>query len=146
DQEAVARFYREMEVASKISHPNLVHAYDAGPVGSTLLIALEYVDGVNLEQRVAKSDRLTVAQACDYVRQSALGLQHAYERGLIHRDIKPSNLILSLVTGPLSFAKTGSAPDANKGQRTSDKGQIIKILDLGLARLQQPAANSATSN
>ena len=53
-------------------------------------------------------------QACEYIRQAALGLQHAYERGLVHRDIKPANLLL-----------------------TAD-GKTVKILDMGLARLDQP--------
>jgi serine/threonine-protein kinase len=130
DQEVVARFYREIEVASQISHPNIVHAYDAGPIGSALTLAMECVDGVNLDKLVRDSGPLPVGQACDYIRQAALGLQHAHERGLIHRDIKPSNLLVtnkSAVQGSTSYG-------------------TVKILDLGLARLQQPAKGSATKN
>jgi serine/threonine protein kinase len=121
DQEVVARFYREIEVASQISHPNIVHAYDAGPIGSALVLAMECVEGTNLEKLVKEKGPLPVGQACDYIRQAAQGLQHAHERGLIHRDIKPSNLLVT-----------------NSG--------VIKILDLGLARLQQPARGSSTKN
>src|SRR5207248_6062737 len=90
DPEVVQRFYREIEVASHIAHPNIVHAFDAGPIGSTLVLAMEFVDGNNLDKLVRENGKLAVGQACDYVRQAALGLQHAHEKGLIHRDIKPS--------------------------------------------------------
>lgn len=126
DSEAVGRFYREVEVVSQLSHPAIVHAYDAGIVGTVHYLALEYIEGIDLDRMVKEKGRLQVAQACEYIRQAALGLQHAHERGLIHRDIKPSNLLVA------------------KGSR-GGLG-IIKILDLGLARLQQPMASSRTSN
>ncbi|OAI49933.1 hypothetical protein AYO44_18175, partial [Planctomycetaceae bacterium SCGC AG-212-F19] len=128
DQEVVARFYREIEVASHISHPNIVHAYDAGPIGSALVLAMEFVDGLNLEQLVKENGKLPVGHACDYIRQAAVGLQHAHEKGLIHRDIKPSNLLL--VTKAHGAQAVG----------------VVKILDLGLARLAHPATTSATKN
>ena len=94
-------------------HPNIVIAYDADQVGETHFFAMEYVQGIDLGQRVKEQGPLPIADACDYIRQTALGLQHAHERGLVHRDIKPSNLLLS-----------------------SENGKpLIKILDLGLARL-----------
>src|SRR5579871_419444 len=130
DPEVVARFYREIEVASHIAHPNIVHAYDAGPIGSALVLAMEFVDGTDLDKMVKEHGMLSLGQSCDYIRQAALGLQHAHEKGLIHRDIKPSNLLV---------ATRLSAPGAgNYG--------VVKILDLGLARLQHPAAGSATKN
>jgi hypothetical protein len=75
---------------------------------------MEYVEGKDLERLVKESGPLSVGQACEYLRQAALGLQHAHEHGLVHRDIKPSNL---MVSGP--------------GQAT------VKLLDLGLARLHE---------
>src|SRR5207248_1246395 len=95
DNEAVGRFYREVEVISQLSHPAIVHAYDAGVVGSVHFLALEYVQGTDLDRMVKETGRLQVPQACDYIRQAALGLQYAHERGLVHRDIKPSNLLVS---------------------------------------------------
>jgi serine/threonine protein kinase len=127
DPEAVGRFYREVEVISRLSHPAIVHAYDAGGVGSTLFLALEYIEGTDLDRLVRESGQLPVAQACDYIRQAALGLQYAHEQGLVHRDIKPSNLLLAKAQGSPSLG-------------------LVKILDLGLARLQQPARESRTSN
>ena len=123
--DAVERFYQETMGAGQLCHANIVHAYDAGPVGARLILALEFVDGVDLEKLVEKGGALPAAQAVDYIRQAAVGLQHAHEKGLVHRDIKPSNLLLA-------------KPQA--GQST------IKILDMGLARLNQPVRGSRTAN
>ncbi|MBL8799761.1 MAG: serine/threonine protein kinase [Planctomycetia bacterium] len=139
DADAVGRFYREIEVLSQIAHPNIVHAYDAGPVGSSLGLAMEYVAGVDLEQMVQKSGKLPVERAIDYIRQAACGLQHAQERGLIHRDIKPANLLVTQVQGRASRDKKTS------GLSTCPFG-LVKILDMGLARLQQPLQGSRTGN
>src|SRR5262249_16732548 len=95
DAEIVQRFYREIQVISKLQHPNIVHALDAGPVGATHFLAMEYIEGIDLQHLVKESGPLPVGQACDYIRQAALGLQHIHENGLVHRDIKPSNLLLS---------------------------------------------------
>ena len=56
---------------------------------------MEYLDGVDLGRLVRDGGPLPIAKACDYVRQAALGLQHAHEHGMVHRDIKPSNLLLT---------------------------------------------------
>ena len=126
EAEVVTRFYREIQVASQLSHPNVVQAYDAGPAGATHLLAMEFVDGLDLERFVRQHGPLPVGQACDFVRQAALGLQHIHECGLVHRDVKPANLLL-----------------ASKGQRPPARAQTIKILDLGLARLQTTNKNGA---
>src|SRR5262245_6352837 len=114
--DSVKRFYQEVQAAAQLHHPNIVIAYDAGPAGpagSTHYFAMEYVEGVDLSRQVKESGPLPVAAACEYARQAALGLQHAHERGLIHRDIKPHNLLLS----------------------QSASGPVVKVLDMGLARL-----------
>lgn len=111
----VARFRREIEATSQLNHPNIIRALDADQTDAGLFIAMEFVDGVDLAKRVKEQGPLSAAKACDYIRQAALGLQHAHERGLVHRDIKPNNLLLD-------------------GQTDA-----IKILDLGLARLQDAA-------
>jgi tRNA A-37 threonylcarbamoyl transferase component Bud32 len=111
DAEVVGRFYREIQVLSRLDHPNIVHAYDAGPAAGTHFLAMEFVEGSDLGKLVKQGGRLPVLQACEYVRQAALGLQHAHEKGLVHRDIKPHNLIMSVRDG------------------------LVKVADLGLARL-----------
>jgi hypothetical protein len=106
---AVARFRREVRAAARLSHPNIVIAYDAEQAGDTHFLVMEYVEGTSLAAQVATRGPLPVAEACECARQAALGLQHALERGMVHRDIKPQNLI-----------------------RTPEG--LVKILDFGLAK------------
>jgi eukaryotic-like serine/threonine-protein kinase len=106
----VERFRREVKAAARLAHPSIVTAYDAEQAGDTHFLVMEYVEGADLARLVGERGPLPVAEACAYARQAALGLQHAYEHGLIHRDVKPLNLMVT--------------PD----------GQV-KILDFGLARL-----------
>jgi len=136
DADVVSRFHREIQVASQVSHPNVVHAYDAGDIGGAQTLVLEYVEGISLDQLVKESGPLPVPVACDYMRQTALGLQHIHECGLIHRDIKPSNL---LVTGR-EGATNGKGKKPATGITTHHGlsiQQTVKILDLGLARLHR---------
>jgi RND family efflux transporter MFP subunit len=109
DAAVTGRFAGEMEAAGKLTHPNIVHAYDAEEVGDTHFLAMEYVEGVSLTNLLNQRGPLPPAEACSYIRQAALGLQHAHERGMVHRDIKPQNLIVT-----------------SAGR--------VKILDFGLAR------------
>src|SRR5262249_31596464 len=112
---AIRRFQQEIRVISQLSHPNIVTAFDAGQAGENQYFAMEYVEGIDLARMVKKNGPLPLAEACDYIRQAALGLQHAQEHGLVHRDIKPGNLMLA------------------------NKGGVIKILDMGLVRLESPS-------
>ncbi len=114
--DAIERFLREARAAAQLSHPNIVVAHDAGQAGATHFIAMEYVEGVDLARLVQQSGRLAIGLACDFTRQAALGLQHAFEKGIVHRDIKPGNLLAT---------KNGSEGAA-----------LIKILDFGLARFE----------
>jgi serine/threonine protein kinase len=110
--DTVRRFQREVRAAAALDHPNVVRAHDADEVGGTHLLVMEYVEGTDLARLVKQRGALPVGQACDYVRQAALGLQHAHERGLVHRDIKPANLMLT-------------------------PAGVVKLMDLGLARLDR---------
>ena len=109
--DALPRFQGEVKAAAKLDHPNIVRAYDAEQVGSMHLLVMEYVEGTSLAELVAKKGPLSVPYACHYVRQAALGLQHAFEQGMVHRDIKPQNLMVNA------------------------RGQV-KVLDFGLARMR----------
>jgi serine/threonine-protein kinase len=141
--DAVKRFYQEVEAAARLQHANVVLAYDAGQAGETHYFAMEYVEGEDLDQYVHKHGPLPVPLACDFIRQAALGLEHAYEAGLVHRDIKPSNIIVEKkaveTKTPGSFPDLGDAASSTRlvSGRTA-KGPRIKILDMGLARLHQP--------
>ena len=103
---------------SQLSHPNIVSAYDADQVDGTHFLAMEYVEGTDLRRLVKESGPLSVYHACDYMYQAALGLQHAFERGLVHRDIKPSNLVLT--RPPPSASAPNPSPEGEgqwKGKR-----------------------------
>jgi WD40 repeat protein/serine/threonine protein kinase len=127
DPEAVEQFYREVQTASQLDHPNVVYAYDAGPAGPTHFLATEFVEGIDLRRLVKESGPLPVRQAAAYVIQAALGLQHASERGLVHRDIQPTNLF---VTG---LKKQGGGSAAVEGDLYT--WGVLKILDFGLGRV-----------
>jgi len=118
DKEATRRFHREVELAGAMTHPHVVHAYDAGEVDGRHFLAMELVEGADLMALVQVQGALPLGKACDLIGQAALGLQYAHERGLVHRDIKPSNLLVTTRQGP-----DGLPPGR------------VKILDLGLARL-----------
>jgi WD40 repeat protein/serine/threonine protein kinase len=105
------RFDREMKAVGKFDHPHIVRAFDAGQADGLLFLVMEYVDGIDLSRLVRRIGPLPAADACELVRQAAIGLQHVHEHGLVHRDIKPSNLML---------ARDG----------------VLKVLDLGVARLE----------
>jgi len=124
DQAAIARFYREMQAVGRLRHPNIVEALDAREIDGVPVLAMEYVEGIDLSKLVAQVGPLAVPDACELMRQTALGLQHAHEHGLVHRDIKPSNLMLRAAL-PLSGKGTGG-----EGHQV-----LVKILDLGLALL-----------
>src|SRR5262249_16190091 len=108
--EAVERFRQEVRAAARLSHPNIVTAYDAEQAGDVHFLVMEYVDGASLDRVIAERGQLPLAEACEYIRQAAAGLQHAFERGMVHRDIKPANLLVSggmvsgrVVSGEQSF-------------------------------------------
>jgi serine/threonine protein kinase len=114
EPQAVARFKREMQSIGTLEHPNIVRAYNAGEANGVHFLAMEYVDGIDLQRLVMKPDLktvrpLSVGAACEALRQAALGLQHAHEHKLVHRDIKPANLMLN-------------------------RSGVVKLLDLGLAK------------
>jgi WD40 repeat protein/serine/threonine protein kinase len=127
--DAVNRFFREIRVAAKLDHPHIVLAYDAGEVNGRHYYAMEYVPGIDLGRLVRKSGPLAVERACELIRQTALGLQHAFEAGLVHRDIKPTNLLL--VSPRKTLAKKTAGRPASETSITNER---VKILDMGLVR------------
>jgi serine/threonine protein kinase len=112
DNTAIIRLQREQAAAGRVEHENIVYAFDAGEQDGVDYLVMEYVEGVDLARLITVCGTLPVADACEIIRQAALGLGHIEACGLVHRDIKPSNLMLS-----------------TQG--------VVKILDLGLARLRE---------
>lgn len=122
DQSAIARFNREMSVLGQLNHPNIVQAFDAGDHDGQHYLAMEFIEGEDLATVLRKHRRLNIPDACLAVCQVASALQYAHEKGFVHRDIKPSNLMLAEVVG------------ADGKQQA-----IVKVLDLGLARVFEQA-------
>ena len=108
--EAIDRFELEVKAAARLSHPNIVTAHDADEAGGRYFLVMEYIDGVDLLTLVKEQGPLAVDTAVDYVLQASAGLAYAHSQKVIHLDIKPANLLL-------------------------DKSGTIKILDMGLARI-----------
>jgi eukaryotic-like serine/threonine-protein kinase len=129
------QFMQEIEAMARLEHPNIVQFCDADQHEDTCYFAMEYVDGIDLGKHVRLSGPSSVREACDFIRQAALGLQHAHERNLVHRDIKPVNLFLmqAPVVQPRAMATHPGQPPARKRTRA-----MIKILDWGLAGLRSP--------
>ncbi|MCE9531565.1 MAG: serine/threonine protein kinase [Planctomycetes bacterium] len=149
--EIITRFHREARAIAQLHHPNIVMLYDADEVNGTHFIAMEFVDGVTLEKMVRQNGPLAVKQSCDYMRQSALGLQHASECGMVHRDIKPSNIVVAQKMASVGKRSSSQlkrpalvtirdrelAVDNSMNGRSEHAWGTIKILDMGLARLQE---------
>jgi len=119
DSSYLARFHLEAQAAAHLDHPNIVRAFDVDNEDDTHYIVMEYVPGCDLHQYVKGHGPVGFEAAADYIAQAADGLQHAHDKGVVHRDIKPANLLL-------------------------DDNGMVKILDMGLARLKQDENASLT--
>ncbi|MBI1371368.1 MAG: protein kinase [Phycisphaera sp.] len=116
DDQTVQRFLREVRAAGALSHPNIVTAHDAGHNDDALYLVMECVEGKDVGAILTEREApLPVDDAIYYAIQAATGLAYAHSRGVIHRDIKPGNLLL-------------------------DNDGVIKILDMGLARIEHEIA------
>ncbi len=144
DAHAVERFRREVQAAARLSHPNIVAAYDAEQAGDLHFLAMEFVEGIDLGQLVQQRGPLPVTEACEYTRQAADALQHAHSRNMVHRDIKPQNLMLA---GVRNARDPQQASSTGQGKQTPDSGPLtptIKVLDFGLARFATDVADEET--
>ncbi|WP_457632771.1 protein kinase domain-containing protein [Oceanithermus desulfurans] len=117
DTRFVKRFHREAEVLQKLKHPNIVRVYDHGAFGDTHYIAMEFLDGEELD-RLIENRRLTVPAAINIMRHVADALRHIHAQGIIHRDIKPGNIMI-----------LRSAIDEEG--RVDPKG--VRLMDFGIA-------------
>lgn len=112
------RFIREVRAAAKLVHPNIVTAYDAGEDASGCYLVMEYVQGKDLAELIREQGPLAPGRAAALLLEAARALDHAHQAGIIHRDIKPANFLIDEASGTL------------------------KLLDLGLARIEQTIAEA----
>jgi WD40 repeat protein/serine/threonine protein kinase len=128
--EEIEQFWWESQALGRLSHPNVVRGFDAHRDRQPPFFIMEYLEGTDLENLVRRNGPLAAALACEYIRQAALGLQHAHEQHFIHRDIKPANLLRT------------TAP-ASPEQKTSEPLPLIKVIDWGIADTRLPAGQTA---
>lgn len=120
DKEFLQRFEREAQSAAALNHPNIVTVYDVGAEADEHYIAMEYVDGPNLQQRLDAEGAMEWTEALRIVRQALRGLDAAHRIGVVHRDIKPHNIILN-GAGLVKIADFGLA------KRLDDSAQTLTI-------------------
>src|SRR5690349_1150450 len=106
DPDRLARFEREAKILAQISHPNVAAIYDVEEVGGARYLALEYIEGESLAERLSRGP-LPLAEALDLCQQIAAGMEAAHEGGIIHRDLKPGNVVIAA-------------------------GDVVKVVDFGL--------------
>ncbi len=124
DTEYVKRFEREAQAAAALNHPNIVQIYTIGEEDGRHYFAMEYVDGVSVQELIRREGRLTPERAADITLQAAKGLAAAHDHGLIHRDIKPANLMLTR-EGLVKIADFGLALRPNDQTRITSSGLLM---------------------
>ena len=126
DEEKIRRFEREARAASRLTHPNTVRVYDFGASDDgVLFIAMELLDGLNLDALVDLAGPLPAARTIHFARQACGSLAEAHDHGIVHRDVKPANLFV---------AEAGGDHD------------ILKLLDFGLARATERGEVTVTES
>ncbi len=112
NEDRLRRFIQEAEAAAALNHPNIAHIYEIGEADGTRFIAMEYVDGVTLHEKIY-AEKPPLGKLLKYLTQVAEGLAKAHAAGIVHRDLKPDNIMIS-------------------------QDGYAKILDFGLAKLVEP--------
>ena len=121
----ITRFKQEAKAIGKLKHPNIVAAYDFGTYQERLYLAMELVEGRDVDALISSSGQVSESLAWSLAQQVAAGLAHAAQHNLVHRDIKPGNLLLT--RPPAGYPLPPGVP-------------LLKITDFGLVQLETPDA------
>lgn len=147
--EAKARFLKEAKISGRLQHPNIVTVFDVGEDEGTLYLAMEYISGGALNQRLTDSLEFPVADRIRNLSEVADALAHAHQRGVIHRDVKPANILLTeasvakvtdfgigkLLTGDTDLTSTGQmvgspaymSPEQIRGDKLDVRSDIFSL-------------------
>ena len=143
--EALARFRREVKITSKLAHPHIVQLLDIGTTatGQPYLVT-EFLEGEDLEQRLARSGRLPLTTAMTILRQIASALAAVHAKGIIHRDLKPGNVLIVATEGITDFVKVldfGISKVASSGTKLTHTSTV-----LGTPEYMSPEQASGRAN
>ncbi len=130
-EQARTRFFREAEMAGRLSHPHIVTIYDAGEDGGTAYIAMELLRGQHLVEYASPAQRLPAAVAIEIVARLADALHYAHQNQVVHRDIKPANIMFDAPSGELKITDFGIA-------RLTDSGRTRTGVVLGTPSYMSP--------
>ncbi|MEO6209004.1 MAG: serine/threonine-protein kinase [Gemmatimonadaceae bacterium] len=118
------RFLREARTSARLTHPNIVAIHGAGEIDSRVYFVMGFVDGESLAERLRREGPLDPAIVVPILRDVALALSYAHERGVVHRDIKPENILIDARTGRAMVTDFGIARVAEAAPLTMT-GQVL---------------------
>ena len=119
------RFQREIHLAARLSHPNILPVFDSGETAGRLWYAMPYVDGQSLRQRLGREAQLGVAEATRIASQVAAALAHAHGQGIVHRDIKPENILLAGDRALVADFGIAKALDGSSTEKLTETGLSV---------------------
>jgi len=119
--EMVRRFQNEARAAGLLSHANIVTIYDAGEQDGIFYIAMEFIEGTTLHERLAEQRILSAEEVVQYSRQICRGLDYAHSHGIVHRDVKPANIMIT-ANGTVKIMDFGIA---KAGGSMTSTGQVL---------------------
>ncbi|MHB1048182.1 MAG: serine/threonine-protein kinase [Thermoanaerobaculia bacterium] len=147
--EAKARFLKEAKISGRLQHPNIVTVYDVGEDEGVLYLAMEYISGGSLSQRIADPGSFPLVDRIRILSEVADALSHAHQRGVLHRDVKPANILLTdsssakvtdfgigkLLTGDTDLTTTGQmigspaymSPEQVRGDKLDVRSDVFSL-------------------
>ena len=119
------RFLREIEIAARLAHPNILPLYDSGEADGVLYYAMPYVEGESLRDRLDREKQLPLQDALRITREVAAALTYAHSKGVVHRDIKPENVLLQSGQAVVSDFGIARAVGKAGGDRLTESGLAV---------------------